>query len=44
MARRTISQENKEFQYMKLAILAFYVAIVIRHSSVIMGYRLLLLA
>ena len=41
MARRTISQENKEFQYMKLAILAFYVAIVICLSSVILGYRLL---
>ena len=41
MARRAISQENKEFQYMKLAILAFYVAIVICLSSVILGYRLL---
>ena len=33
MVRRTISQENKEFQYMKLATHAFYVAIVIGNSQ-----------
>jgi len=33
MATRTISQENKEFQYMKLTIHAFYVAIVIRNPQ-----------
>jgi len=33
MATRTISQENKEFQYMKLTIHAFNVAIVIRNPQ-----------